>query len=202
MPLISRKDVYDRIDLAKKNGDSLGGVFTVVVKGVPIGLGSHIQYDKRLDSILSANIMAIPAIKALAFGGGFFSSELTGRKFHDAIYLNKNGFNRKTNYAGGIEGGISNGEDIVITCFMKPIPTLLTPLPSVDFLNFKASEAVYERSDITAVPACSVVAEAVTAFTIAHMFTDKFGKDSLEELKRNYKGYQKMISKLWKRFIS
>lgn len=201
MPMDDITDVHKRIDLAKKEGDSLGGVFTVAVKGVPIGLGSHVQYDKRLDYKISANIMAIPAIKAISIGGGFFSSQLTGKDFHDAIYVGKSGVFRKTNYAGGIEGGISNGEDIVITCFMKPIPTLLTPLPSIDFQSGKVSEAVYERSDITAVPACSVVAEAVTAFTIADMFTDKFGKDTLAELKRNYTSYQKMLKQLWKKFI-
>lgn len=201
MPLEERKKVYEKIDLAKKEGDSLGGVFTVVVKGVPVGLGSHIQYDKRLDNKLAGNMMAIPAVKAVSIGGGLFSSQLTGKNFHDALFVGKNGIFRKTNYAGGIEGGISNGEDIVITCFMKPIPTLLTPLPSIDLKNGKSSEAVYERSDITAVPACSIVAEAVAAFTIADVFTDKFGKDTLEELRRNYSSYQKMIKKLWKKFI-
>ncbi|MCX7770479.1 MAG: chorismate synthase [Proteobacteria bacterium] len=201
MPLRNRKEVYNAIDMAKKNGDSLGGVFSVVVKGVPIGLGSHIQYDKRLDSKLSSNLMSIPAIKAVSIGGGVFSSELSGKNFQDAIYLDKKGVYRKTNFSGGIEGGISNGEDIIVTCFMKPIPTLLTPLPSLNFKTCKAEDAVYERSDVTAVPACSVVAEAVAAFTIADAFTDKFGKDTITELKRNYTGYKKMLAKLWKKFI-
>ncbi len=200
IPIKDRKSVYEKIDFAKKEGDSLGGVFTVVVKGVPIGLGSHIQYDKKIDYKLAGNLMSIPAVKAVSIGGGFFSSQLTGKNFHDAIFINKSGIFRKTNYAGGIEGGISNGEDIVITCFMKPIPTLLTPLPSIDFKHGKSSEAVYERSDITAVPACSVVAEAVAAFTIADAFTDKFGKDTLQEIKRNFNSYRKILNKIWKKF--
>lgn len=201
IPVENRNNIYKRIDRAKKEGDSLGGVFTVVVKGVPIGIGSHAQYDRRLDYKISANVMAVPAIKAISIGGGFFSSQLTGKNFHDAIYVGKNGVYRKTNFAGGIEGGISNGEDIVITCFMKPIPTLLTPLPSIDFETGKVAQAVYERSDVTAVPSCSVVAEAITAFVIADMFVDKFGKDTLKELKRNYSSYQKMLRQRWKKFI-
>jgi chorismate synthase len=201
MPLEERGHVYKTIDKAKERGDSLGGVFTVVAKGVPIGLGSHIQYDLRLDGKIAMALMSIPAIKAVSIGGGCFSSNLSGKHFHDGIYVDKKGFYRKTNFAGGIEGGISNGEDIVVTCFMKPIPTLLSPLPSIDFKTGELTNAEYERSDVTAVPACSVVAEAVLAFTIAQSFTEKFGKDSLAEIKRNYSSYTKMLSFLWKKFI-
>lgn len=201
IPLDDRERVYKKIDKAKQNGDSLGGVFTVVVKGLPIGLGSHTQYDTRLDSKISFALMSIPAIKAVSIGAGILSSKLTGRNFHDGIYVNKGGIYRKTNLAGGIEGGISNGEDIIVTCFMKPIPTLLSPLPSIDFKTKRSSKAVYERSDVTAVPACSIVAESMLAFVIADVFTEKFGQDSLSEIKRNYQSYQKMLSKLWKKFI-
>lgn len=199
IPLENRKDVYEHIDRAKKNGDSLGGVFTVVAKGVPVGLGSYIQYDKRLDGYISAMLMSIPAVKAISIGGGLFSSVRTGVNFHDSIYTNGSHISRLTNFAGGIEGGISNGEDIIVTCFMKPIPTLLTPLDSMDIKTGKNSKAVYERSDVTAVSACSVVAEAVLAFAIANAFTDKFGKDSLNEIKRNYNSYKRNISRLWKK---
>lgn len=201
MPLEKREHVYKAIDEAKEKGDSLGGVFTVVAKGVPVGLGSHIQYDLRFDGKIAMAMMSIPAVKSVSIGGGCFCSKLTGKHFHDGIYVNKKGFYRKTNFAGGIEGGISNGEDIVVTCFMKPIPTLKSPLPSIDLKTGKLADAVYERSDVTAVPACSVVAEAVLAFTIAQSFTEKFGKDSLAEIKRNYSSYKKMLSSLWKKFI-
>lgn len=202
MPLEDRKHVYERIDKAKAEGTSLGGVFTVVASNVPPGLGSHIQFDTKLDGQLSMLLMSIPAVKLVSIGGGFFSSKFTGKQFHDAIfYSTKRGVYRKTNYAGGIEGGITNGEDIVLTCFMKPIPTMLTPLPSFNLKTLTSENAVYERSDVTAVPACSVVAEAMLAIGIANVFMDKFGKDSLAEIKQYYNDYQKSISKLWKKSI-
>jgi len=202
MPIADRKKVYDAIDNAKKEGTSLGGVFTVVATNVPPGLGSHIQYDTRLDGVLSMLLMSIPAVKLVNVGGGIFSSKYSGKDYHDAIYYSsKRGVYRKTNYAGGIEGGITNGEDVVFTCFMKPIPTMLTPLSSFNLKTLTAEEAVYERSDVTAVPACSVVAEAMLAIGIANAFMDKFGKDNITEIKQCFLDYQTSISKLWKKSI-
>lgn len=200
MPLNDRTKVYERIDKAKKEGDSLGGIFTVVVRGLPPGIGSHIQYDMRLDGILSSLLMSIPAVKAVFVGGGIFSSEKGGRNFHDAIFYSKRkAVYRKTNYAGGIEGGITNGEDIVFTCFMKPIPTMLTPLPSFDIKNMTEDAAVYERSDVTAVPACSVVAESVLAIGITSAFLEMFSFNSLSSIKANYQNYITSIAHLWKK---
>lgn len=202
MPLKDRDSVYRTIDRAKKEGTSLGGVFCVIAKGVPPGLGSHIQYDLRADSYISGLLMSIPAVKAVIIGGGLFSSVLTGKDFHDALfYSRKRGVYRKTNFAGGIEGGITNGEDLVFTCFMKPIPTLLSPFPSVNLKNLKEELSVYERSDITAVPACSIVGEAMLAIGVAKLFLDKFGRDTLSDIRHNFDSYLASISHLWKKSI-
>lgn len=200
LPKKDRKKVYERIDLAKKEGTSLGGIFCVAAKGVPPGLGSHTQYDLRLDGILSGLLMSVPAVKLVSVGGGYLSSKLSGKEIHDAIYYSKShGVYRKTNFAGGIEGGITNGEDIILTCFMKPIPTILSPLHSVNLITLKEEKAVYERSDVTAVSACSIVAEAMLAIGIANALMDKFGSDTLSEIKTNYTAYLASISRLWKK---
>ncbi len=200
MPLEDRRSVYDCIDKAKEEGNTLGGVFVVAAKGVVPGLGSHIQFDKRLDGVLAGLLMSIPAVKLVSAGGGVFSSRLKGKKLHDAIYYSKRrGVYRNTNFAGGVEGGITNGEDIIFTCIMKPIPTMLSPLPSVNIKTLSAEEAVYERSDVTAVPACSVVAEAMLAIGIANAFLEKFGYDNVEQIKQNYSNYLDYLSRLWKK---
>jgi len=185
------------IDSIKEEGDSLGGIVEVVVTGVPVGLGSHVQWDRKLDARLTCAVMGIQAIKGVEIGAGFNTARLPGSKVHDAIYFDSSritsgettGFFRKTNNAGGIEGGISNGEEIIVRAAMKPIPTLYKPLKSVDIITKEPFEAAVERSDVCAVPAASVVAEAVVAIEIANAFLEKFGGDSMEETWRNYEGY-------------
>lgn len=193
------------IDTARKNGNSLGGVFEVVVTGAPPGLGSHVQWDRKLDARLAFALMGIQAIKGVEVGMGFDAAQRFGSEVHDEIFYKQGQgvrcqgsgetwpieprFFRKTNNAGGIEGGMSNGEPIVLRAAMKPIPTLYKPLRSIDIKTKKPFEASVERSDICAVPAASVIGEAVTAFEIANAFLEKFGGDSLKETMRNYQGY-------------
>lgn len=181
-----------RIDEAKKEGDTLGGIIEVIIEGVPIGLGSHTQWDRKLDALLAYNVMSVQAIKGIEFGMGFMSSRANGSSVHDEIYYDGK-FYRKTNNAGGIEGGISNGMPIVIRAAMKPIPTLIKPLRSVDINTKEEVEAAYERSDVTAVEAASVVLEAVCAWTIADEMTKKFGGDSIQDMMDNFKMYNRRI---------
>ncbi|MEE8638221.1 MAG: chorismate synthase [Candidatus Margulisiibacteriota bacterium] len=178
------------IDKIREEGDSLGGVFEITVTGVPIGLGSHVQWDRRLDGNLARAIMAIPAVKGVEIGLGFGMASLPGSKVHDEIFYSKDkGFYHKTNNAGGIEGGMTNGEPIVLRAVVKPIATLKKPLRSVDLVSKKASEALVERSDISAVEPAAVVGEAAAAFELAAAFLEKFGGDSLEDLAASYKAY-------------
>ena len=185
------------IDRAKAAGDTLGGVVEVRVNGVPVGLGSHVQWDRRLDARLAFAMMSIQAFKGVEIGAGFETARRPGSQVHDEIFFDaqrvargeRTGFYRNTNNAGGLEGGISNGEEIVVTGAMKPIPTLYTPLRSVDILTKEPFEATVERSDVCAVPAASVVAEAVVAIEVAAAFMDKFGGDSIAETARNYASY-------------
>ena len=174
-----------KIDEAKAKGDTLGGVFEVTVKDVPVGLGSHIQWDRKLDAKLAMAMMSIQAIKGVEIGAGFECANLFGSQVHDEIFYNNeaNKIYRQTNRAGGIEGGMSNGEDIVIRAVMKPIPTLMTPLKSIDLETKKQVLACKERSDTCAVEAAAVVGEAMTAFVIAQAMVDKFGGDSLSDIK-------------------
>lgn len=199
----AEKDIIARIDRAMKDGDTLGGVFEIVVTGVPVGLGSYSQWNSRLNAKISYGLMGIQAMKGVEIGLGFESARRPGSKVMDEIYYsaakaNKleaaGGFYRKTNNAGGIEGGMSTGMPIVVRTAMKPIPTLRKPLSSVDIKSKKKFNAAYERSDVCAVPAASVVGEAVVALVIADSFLMKFGGDSMEETKRNFKGYLKQIS--------
>lgn len=202
-----------RIDEAKSDGDSLGGVFEVVVTGVPPGLGSHVQWDRKLDARFAAAFMSIQAVKGVEIGVGFRAGSLPGSKVHDEIFYQANAdagsksasdektwwpqsprFFRRTNNAGGIEGGMSNGESLVLRAVMKPIPTLYKPLRSVDIESKKAFQASVERSDVCAVPAAAVVAEAVAAYETAAAFMDKFGGDSIDEIARNYRGYLKQVA--------
>lgn len=178
------------IDKAKQEGDSLGGVFEIVITGIPVGLGSHVQYDRRLDARLAQALMSIQAIKGVEIGVGFKAAELPGSQVHDELFYDPSrGFYRDTNRAGGIEGGITNGEPIIIRAAMKPIPTLYKPLRSVDLHTKEPYEASVERSDVCAVPAAAVVGESVIAFEIAKSLVEKFGGDSLTEMKRNYDSY-------------
>lgn len=181
-----------QIDQAKQCGDSLGGIIEIIAAGVPVGLGSHVHWDKRLDARLSGALMSIPAIKGVSFGLGFKAAETPGSQVHDSIFYDADkGFYRKTNNAGGIEGGISNGELIRVQLAMKPIPTLYQPLQTVDFLTKEPAEASIERSDTCAVPAAAVVAEAMTCWVLLEALLDKFGGDSLGELYSNFSNYHK-----------
>ncbi|MBI4843501.1 MAG: chorismate synthase [Nitrospirae bacterium] len=200
----SEERIISIIDKAIKEGDSLGGVFEVVITGVPVGLGSYSQWGSRLNARLSYALMGIQAIKGVEVGFGFESARMPGSEVMDEIFYGKRsafsvqrlagGFYRKTNKSGGIEGGISTGMPIVVRAAMKPIPTLRKPLSSVDIETKRRFDAAYERSDVCAVPAASVVGEAVAALVIADSFLCKFGGDSMEEIKRNYKGYLRQIN--------
>jgi chorismate synthase len=187
--------MIERIRTAKHRGDTLGGVFEVVVTNPPIGLGSYSQWDRRLGARLAMAVMSIQAMKGVEIGMGFDAARRFGSEVHDDIYYEQGGkgFIRKTNNAGGLEGGITNGEPIVLRVAMKPISTLYSPKKSVDIETKQPFDATVERSDICTVPAAGVVGEAVVAFEIANAMIDKFGGDSLEEMKRNYHAYQEYV---------
>ena len=197
---VASKAMMERIDRAKAAGDSLGGAFEVVLTGVPPGLGSFVHWDRKLDARLAFALMSIQAIKGAEVGMGFAVASAPGSEVHDEIFYSRKGrsakfwprrpgFSRKTNNAGGIEGGMTNGEPIVLRAAMKPIPTLYKPLRSVDIETKKPFKASVERSDTCAVPAAAVIAEAVVAFEVAVAFLEKFGGDSISEIERNYMGY-------------
>jgi chorismate synthase len=191
----SPQAMMKRIIQAQAKKDTVGGIFEVEAAGVPVGLGNYTSADKRLDARLSASIMSIPGIKAVGFGLGFGYAHRFGSACHDAIYYAKNkGYFRKTNNAGGIEGGISNGEDIIIHACMKPIATLLKPLDSVNINNKKSAKATVERSDTCAVESAAVIAEAGAAFVLTDALLEKFGTDALDDIKLSYKNYLKKIS--------
>lgn len=188
------KKMIDEINEAKSKGDSLGGSFEVTMKGVPIGLGSYSHFDKKLDGTLAQGIMSLQGIKAVEIGEGVEGITKPGSEFHDEIqYSLKNGYSRDTNRAGGIEAGVSNGENIIIKGYMKPIPTLTKPLKTVNMITKEEKEAVVERSDNCAVPSASIVAEGICAFVIAKEMVDKFGGDSVEEMLLNYKNYMNYL---------
>jgi chorismate synthase len=183
-----------KIKSAINQKDTLGGIFEVVAKNVPVGLGSYVQPDRRLDGKFAKEIIAIPGIKAVEFGLGFGYADRFGSQVHDAIYYSgKVGFFRKTNNAGGIEGGISNGDDIVIRACMKPISTLMHPLDSVNIATKKPCPASVQRSDICVVEAAGVVAEGACAFVLADALLEKFGGDNLSDIKKVFSDYQKRI---------
>ena len=182
------------IDAAAAKGDTLGGILEVIIKNVPPGLGSYAQWDLRLDAALAGSMISIPAMKGVEIGIGFKAAHLSGSCVQDAIYYdNKKGFYRKTNNAGGIEGGISNGEDIRIKACIKPIPTLKKPLDSVNISSKEKGKASIQRSDVCAVNPATVIAENVCAITIAQFFLRKFGGDSYQEVEHNYHGYMKLL---------
>ncbi len=184
------REMVARIDAAREEGDSLGGIFQVVALGVPVGLGSHVQPDRRLDGRLAQAFMSIQAVKGVEVGLGFAAAGLPGSRVHDEIFYDgEKGYYRKTNRAGGLEGGITNGAPLVIRAALKPIPTLLKPLRSVDMATRQAFSAQVERSDTCAVPAGAVVGEAALAWELARAFLEKFGGDSLEETGGNYRSY-------------
>ena len=182
------------IDKAKQAGDTVGGTIEIVALGVPVGLGSHVHYDRKLDARIAGALMSIQAIKAVEAGEGVRVSQVFGSQLHDEIYYSKSrGFYRKTSRAGGFEGGMTTGEPVLFKIHMKPLSTLRRPLISVDLRTKKPFRATVERSDVSAVPSAGVIGEAVVAFELANAFLEKFGGDSLPELKRNYAGYLKQV---------
>jgi chorismate synthase len=190
----AEKEMIARIDAAKSEGNTLGGTAEVICDGVPVGLGSHVSWDRKLDGRLAAAIMSIPAVKAVEIGLGVESARRQGSDVHDEIDADEKNVRagrvrRRTNRAGGLEGGITNGEQIIVRASMKPISTLMRPLGTIEMKTREPAQAVAERSDVTAVPAMGVIAEAMTAFVVAQALLEKFGGDSLSETKRNYNGY-------------
>ncbi len=195
----AEKEMIARIDAAKGDGNTLGGIAEVICDGVPVGLGSHVSWDRKLDGRLAAAIMSIPAVKGVEIGLGVESARRQGSDVHDEIdaderNLKAGGVRRRTNRAGGMEGGVSNGEQIVLRAAMKPISTLMRPLGTIEMKTREPALAVAERSDVTAVPAMGVIAEAMTAFVVAQALLEKFGGDSLKETQRNYDSYIQSLS--------
>src|SRR5262249_51047952 len=174
--------------------DSVGGVFEVVAHSVPPGLGTYAQWDERLDALLAAAVMSLQAVKAVEIGAGIHAASSPGSAVHDEIGYQKNsGFTRTRNNAGGIEGGVSNGQEIRVRGYLKPISTLRRPLQSVDFATREPVKAAYERSDVCVVPAAGVAGEAMVALTLARCALQKFGGDSMRETKRNFQGYLEQL---------
>jgi chorismate synthase len=185
--------MIERIDAVKREGNTLGGICEVVADGLPVGLGSHVSWDRKLDGRIGAAMMSIPAVKGVEIGIGFEAARRTGAEVHDEIERGGNALSgnvrRRTNRAGGLEGGMTTGEPLVVRVAMKPISTLMRPLQTVDVATGGAAEATAERSDVTAAPAMGVIAEAMLAIVLADAFLEKFGGDSLNEARRNYDGY-------------
>ena len=193
--------IKSKIDKCRKEGDTLGGIIEVRVKNLIPGLGSYTHFDKKIDGHLAMHLMATQAIKGVEIGLGFETATLTGSDVMDEILYNEEkGKNRKSNNLGGIEGGMTTGEEIIIRCAMKPIPTLYKPLDTININTLEKYKASVERSDSCAVPACSIVCENVVAFVICKFFLDKIGGDSLEDLQNNYKSYMKRLGdRGWKK---
>ncbi len=214
-------EIVRRIDAAKQAGDTLGGEVEVIARGVCVGLGSHVIWDRKLDGRLAGMLMSIPAVKGVEIGMGFEAARRPGSEVHDPIESGavgqrgsgegisrqgkgapatadpRGGFRRPTNNAGGLEGGITTGEPVVVKVGMKPISTLMSPLPTIDLQSGQPAKAVSERSDVTAVPALGVIAEAVVALVLADAMLEKFGGDSLREMRRNYDGYVASLGSRW-----
>jgi chorismate synthase len=212
-------EIVRRIDEAKKAGDTLGGEVEVVARGVVVGLGSHVSWDRKLDGRLAGLLMSIPAVKGVEIGMGFAASRRLGSEVHDPISGpsarpdpsarsgpaplpplpgdRRGGFRRSSNNAGGLEGGITTGEPVVVRVAMKPISTLMSPLPTVDLASGEPANAQSERSDVTAVPALGVIAEAMVALALADAMLEKFGGDSLGEMRRNYQAYVSSLGSRW-----
>ncbi len=196
----AEQEMIARIDAAKKEGDTLGGVCEVVCRGLTAGMGSHISWDRKLDGRIGAAMMSIPAVKGVEIGAGFAAARQRGSEVHDEILAatdrqRSGDVARRTNRAGGLEGGMTNGEPLIVRVAMKPISTLMRPLATIEMKTGEAAAAVAERSDVTAVPAMGVIAEAMLAFVVAQAALEKFGGDSLGELKRNLDGYLQQIGR-------
>ncbi len=201
----AESEIVSRIDEAQKNGDTLGGEIEVVARGVTLGLGSHVSWDRKLDGRLAAALMSIPAMKGVEIGLGFEAARRPGSAVHDPIATQeavqgadaRAGFQRLSNNAGGLEGGMTTGEPLVVRVAMKPISTLMSPLKTVDLTSGSEASAQSERSDVTAVPAAGVIAEAMVALVLADALLEKFGGDSLEETKRNHQAYLEAVGRRW-----
>ena len=191
----AEKRMQARIDRATREGDTVGGVIEVVGTSIPVGLGSCSQWDRKLDGLIAQAMMSIHAVKAVEIGSGIESARKSGSAAHDEIFYDggKRRFFRKTNRAGGLEGGITNGSDLRVRIFLKPIPTLRNPLASIDIVSKAGAEAAYERSDTCIVPAAAVISEAMLAIALTGPFLEKFGGDSLRETKQNFASYQKLL---------
>ncbi|MGB9195544.1 MAG: chorismate synthase [Terriglobales bacterium] len=187
----------EEVDSVLRTGDSVGGIFEVVARDVPPGLGSYVQWDERLDAMLAAAVMSLQAVKAVEIGAGIQAAHSPGSAVHDEIGYRRDegfsGFTRTRNNAGGIEGGVSNGQQIRVRGYLKPISTLRRPLQSVDFTTREPVKAAYERSDVCVVPAAGVAGEAMVALTLARCTLEKFGGDSVRETKRNFEGYLEQL---------
>jgi chorismate synthase len=193
-PDASRRMVAD-IDEVGEAGDTLGGTFRVIARGVPLGLGSYVHWDRKLDGRLAQAVLSINAIKGVEFGAGFEGAARRGSQFHDEIEYQEGRFRHLTNRAGGLTGGVTNGEPIDLRVAIKPISTMKKPLPSVDLNTHEKVEAHYERSDVCVVPAAGVIGEAVVAITLAEAFLEKFGGDSMPEVERNYRAYMDSLAR-------
>jgi chorismate synthase len=199
---VAEGEAVRRIDAAKAAGDTLGGEVEVVARGLLLGLGSHVHWDRKLDGRLAGMLMSIPAVKGVEIGLGFTAARRPGSAVHDPIAADRlrdetGGFRRLSNNAGGLEGGITTGEPLVVRVAMKPISTLMSPLRTVDFASGKDAGAQSERSDVTAVPAMGVIAEALVALVLADAMLEKFGGDSLDEMRRNVDGYVGRLRSRW-----
>ncbi len=192
---ITEERMKEEVDLALKNRDSVGGVFEVIAHGVPVGLGSCAQWDEKLDGHLAQAVMSIQAVKAVEIGSGIGNAGTPGSGVHDEINYNRkqSKFTRPTNRAGGLEGGITNGEDVVVRGYLKPISSLRQPLESVDLGTKEPVKAGYERSDVCVVPAAGVIGEAMVALVLARAFIEKFGGDSMQEARRNFDAYREQV---------
>lgn len=183
------------IDEVGEAGDTLGGTFRVIARGVPLGLGSYVHWDRKLDGRLAQAVLSINAIKGVEFGAGFEGAARRGSQFHDEIEYSGGAFHHLTNRAGGLTGGVTNGEPIDLRVAIKPISTMKNPLPSVDLNTKEKVQAHYERSDVCVVPAAGVIGEAMVAITLADAFLEKFGGDSMAEVERNYRSYMETLAR-------
>lgn len=196
----NEKEVEILINKTRDEGDTIGGTFVVLVRNVPPGVGSYVHWDRRLDGLLAQAIMSIPSVKGVEIGEAFLISRKKGSEVLDSFIEENGKIRRKTNYMGGIEGGISNGEDIFIRGTVKPIPTLRRPLLSFDLKEKKIKESFYERSDICVVPAICIIAESMVSWVIASEFLKKFSGDHIYEIKRSYENYKRYLEeRLWKK---
>ncbi len=187
--------IIDRIDAAKRDGDTLGGIVEARFRGLPVGLGSHTQWDRKLDGRLAQAAMSIQAMKGVEIGDGWRAATVPGSEVHDAIYKGEAGFHRRTNRSGGLEAGITTGEELVVRAAMKPIATLMKPLPTVDVATGEPADAARERSDTTAVPAASIVVLAMTALVLADALTEKLGADTVREILERLEAHRAYVAR-------